>query len=139
GKGRGMELHRIPETEGAFEANAPKSDGVQRSLVRIPEAAERREMLFDEVPAIVAEDEVPVLNANRCFRSARVVGILQQFRQHMPRALHLLEKQMPRTGQLGVALQLLPPAGRGFTDRLEIQGLCHHRGGSARAISSGKS
>jgi hypothetical protein len=52
--------------------------------------------------------------------------ILEKLRENVPRAVDLLEEEMPGTGQFGIALQLIPAALGGRTDGLEESGLPPH-------------
>ena len=68
-------------------------------------------MLLLEVFSVVFEDEHLVLDPNARFGSGRVVGVLQQLRDHMSRALDLLEQLMPRPSEIRVRFELIPAAG----------------------------
>ena len=104
-----MQFHMIAQAEGALEADSPKPDGVQDSLVRVPETAERLKMLFREVLAVVLKHERLVIDdSDRRVRGSRIISVLEQFGQDVSRALHLHELLVPRAGQNRIAVQQVP-------------------------------
>ena len=103
-----QEIDRITQTKRALETNPAETDRMQRALVGITKPAQRSEMLFGKILAIVGEDKAMVLDPHRRFGCAGVVRILQQLRQNMARTLDLLEELMPRSGEFGIAFQLVP-------------------------------
>jgi len=112
-------LHGMTQTEGRLEPDSAEADRVQLALVGEGEATEGPELLLLEVPAVVLEDEAVVHDRCSGSPSSDVIGVLKQLRQHVARALHLLEQQPPRTGQIFVLLQLIPPVAGLIADRRE--------------------
>ncbi len=93
-------------------------------------------MLFCEIFAVMAENELSVADLHGRVSCTRVIRILQELRHDMPRALHLLEELVPWASKLRILLQLDPAPGRSRTDVLKVAGLVDHPGGLPRATSS---
>ena len=81
----------------------------------------------------------PVVDADAGFGGARIVGILEQLRQDMSRALNLLEQLVPRAASSGIRFQLIPSAARPPSYFFEVGRALHYLGASALSSSSAKS
>jgi len=80
-----------------------------------------------------------IFDANRRFRRSGIVSVLEEFREDVPRALHLFEQLMPGTGEFQVLFQLNPPLRCPISNALEICWLAIHLGSPARSSNSAKS
>src|SRR5690349_13389399 len=96
-------------------------------------------MVRGKILAVVSADEPVTLDADRRFRGAGIIRVLKQFRKHVTRALHLLEQLMPRPGELGIGVQLIPPLPGPIAYAVEIRRPATHPGTLAREMSSRKS
>ena len=67
---------------------------------------------------------------------ARIVGILEQFRDHVARALDLLEQLVPWSRQLGIALKLIPSLRRSRANSLKVCRGGDHAGGFPLEVRS---
>src|SRR5690606_3614710 len=134
-----MQLNLVPEAERALEANPAEADGMQRTLVRVPEAAERCEVLLREILSVMLEDENSIFDPDSSRGCASVIGILKKLREDMSWTLHLLEELVPWPGKLRVLFELVPSLRRLLADCVEVCWPRAHLGGSARERSSAKS
>jgi hypothetical protein len=99
-----MKFDWAAKAECAFEANAPKPNGMECTLVRISKATQRRKVLLGKVLAVMAEVKTMIFDADRCLRCSSVVRVLKQFRQDVSGTLNLLKELMPGARQFRVAL-----------------------------------
>jgi hypothetical protein len=96
-------------------------------------------MLFREVLAIVLEREGLILDKDRRLRRSSVIGILEELREDMSRALNLLEELVPRACKLWILFQLVPPLRSPLANALEICWLGVQLGSPVLPSSSEKS
>ena len=70
-------------------------------------------MIFREIITVVLELKRFLIDSNRRLRGSRIVGILEQLGQNMPRALDLHEQLVPRSSRRPdlPSSQVPPPRG----------------------------
>lgn len=112
---------------------------MERPFVGIAESAERREVFFGEVLAVVGECEDAGINAHGCVCRTGIVCILKQLGEDVAGTLNLLEELMPWTGKFWIRLQLAPTFFRALTDAIKVFWFRCQLGFSARSSNSAKS
>ena len=116
---RRLNPHTVSQAERGFEADAPETNRVQISFVRVAEPAQGLELLLVKILAVVFEHELVVYYPHAGGLRPRVIRVLQKLGEHMARTLHLSKKLPPRTGQDRV-FELLPQASRYGCHAIEI-------------------
>ena len=99
----------IAKAERTLEANAAKPNRVEASFVRVTESTQGSKLVWNEVFTVVRENKLAINDLNLSFGCSCVVGILEQLRDYVSWALHLLKELVPRCRKIRIGFQLFPP------------------------------